>query len=68
MDIFVVPSRCLLSKMLIKDQLVLYKDMQGIISFIGNNYVVIETNLVFDRKPARLVVYSSDYEKITPLL
>ena len=41
-----------------------YLDMQGIVNFIGKNYVVIELNPSTNRSLARLLVYRQNYSEI----
>ena len=44
---------------------VIYKQMDGVIDFIGTQYIVIRMNAKPNQTPARLLVFREDYSKIT---
>jgi hypothetical protein len=41
-----------------------YESMEGVIDFVGDNYVVIELKKSQNRSPARLLVYRHNYKLI----
>ena len=44
---------------------VIYKQMYGVIAFVCDQYVVIETNKQLERNPARLLVFRENYKSIS---
>ena len=44
-----------------------YENFQGIVSFSGDNYVVIDIFGSSNRNPARLLIYRHNYKKIQVL-
>lgn len=44
-----------------------YLDMQGIVNFVCNNYLVISLDSAKTRSPARLLVYRKNYSLISEL-
>jgi hypothetical protein len=43
---------------------VFYKETYGVISFVGQQYVVIETSPAPNRNPPRIIVYPQFYKDI----
>jgi hypothetical protein len=46
------------------NQSVIYRGMSGIITFVGPNYVIMETPPVEGRNSPRLIIYDSYYSKV----
>jgi hypothetical protein len=46
------------------NQSVIYRGMSGIITFVDNNYVIMETPAVEGRNSPRLVIYPYNYSKV----
>lgn len=54
----------LILPMFAENDRVIYRGMCGIISFVGNSYVVVNLPPAKDRNSARLVIYSENYSEI----
>jgi hypothetical protein len=46
------------------NQSIIYKGMSGIITFVGTNYVIMETPAVEGRNAPRLIIYDSYYSNV----
>lgn len=46
---------------------IIYHEFQGILSFVGDNYVVIEIAGSPNRKPARVLIYRHNFDSIQVL-
>jgi len=50
--------------MFILNQAVTYRNMSGIITFINDKYVIMETPAVEGRAAPRLVIYTQNYSEV----
>ena len=46
------------------NQSVIYRGMSGIITFVDNNYVIMETPPIEGRNSPRLIIYPYNYSKV----
>lgn len=45
-------------------QSVVYRDMKGIITYVGDNYVIMEPPAPEGRNAPRMIILSGDYSKV----
>ena len=50
--------------MFMTQQSVVYRDMEGIITYVGDNYVIMEPPAAEGRNSPRMIILSGEYSKV----
>lgn len=53
-----------MSRMFDLHQSVVYRDMEGTITYVGDDYVIMEPPAVEGRNAPRMIILSGDYSKV----